>query len=208
MAEEINISEWLKKAKEDPKVAAQPLLIVAAIAFMGYKFLYSPKVLELTKELKKNKAVEAEIKTVESAVENLEDIKLDIEDKKAKWAEAQKLCYKKSEMTVFLRRVRELAQKAGIVVKSVNPQAITPAQVGQVSVENFPVSFFYTGDLVQMGVFLRLVEMEDKVTFISMPALTPNASGVFEIDLTPTTILIPDETIAPATSEPEAPVNE
>lgn len=197
MAEEFNISDWLKKAKEDPKVAAQPLVIIAAIAFMGYKFLYAPKVVELGKELKKNQRVEADIKTVESAVENLEDIKLDIEDKKAKWTEAQKLCYRKSEMTSFLRRVRELAQKAGITIKSVNPQAITPLQIGQVSVERFPVSFFYSGDLIQMGTFLRLVEMEEKVTFISIPPLTPNASGVFEIDLTPTTILIPDETQAP-----------
>lgn len=198
MAEEINISEWLKKAKEDPKVAAQPLLIIIALAFMGYKFLYSPKALELTKELKKNKQVESEIKTVESAIENLEDIKLDIEDRKAKWENAQKLCYKKAEMTSFLRRVREIAQKAGINVKSVNPQAITPAQVGKITAENFPVSFSYSGDLVQMATFLRLIELEEKVTFISIPPLAPNASGVFEVDLTPTTLLIPDQIIPQA----------
>jgi len=84
MAEEFSITDWLKKAKDDPKVAAQPLVIVAAVAFMGYKFLYSPKVIELAKELKKNKGVEDQIKTVESAVENLEEIKLDIEERKAK----------------------------------------------------------------------------------------------------------------------------
>lgn len=193
MAEELNISEWLKKAKDDPKLAAQPLLIVAALAFMGYKFLYSPKVIELNKELKRNKGVEAEIQTVESAIENLEDIKLDIEDRKAKWETAQKLCYKKAEMTSFLKRVREIAQRAGINVKSVNPQTITPTQVGKVTVENFPVSFFYSGDLVQMGTFMRLLELEEKITFISIPPLAPNASGVFEVELTPTTILVPDK---------------
>ncbi len=193
MAEELNISEWLKKAKDDPKLAAQPLLIVAALAFMGYKFLYSPKVIELGKEIKKNQRVEADIKTVESAIENLEDIKLDLEDRKAKWETAQKLCYKKAEMTSFLKRVREIAQRAGINVKSVNPQTITPTQVGKVTVENFPVSFFYTGDLVQMGTFMRLLELEEKITFISIPPLAPNASGVFEVELTPTTILVPDK---------------
>lgn len=160
---------------------------------MGYKFLYSPKVIELTKEIKKNQRIEADIKTVESAIENLEDIKLDIEDRKAKWNLAQQLCYKKNEMTTFLRRVRELAQKAGINVKTVNPRALSSMQVGKISVENLPVSFFYTGDLVQMGIFLRLVEMEQKVTFISIPPLAPNASGVFEVELAPTTLLIPDQ---------------
>ncbi len=193
MAEELNISEWLKKAKDDPKLAAQPLVVVLALAFMGYKFLYSPKVIELGKEIKKNQRVEADIKTVESAIENLEDIKLDIEDRKAKWEAAQKLCYKKAEMTSFLKRVREIAQKAGINVKSVNPQTITPTQVGKVTVENFPVSFFYSGDLVQMGTFMRLLELEEKITFISIPPLAPNASGVFEVELTPTTILVPDK---------------
>ena len=198
MAEEINITDWLKKAKDDPKVAAQPLVIIAAIAFMGYKFLYSPKVIELNKEIKKNKGVEGQIQTVESAVENLEEIKLDIEERKAKWATALKVCYRKSEMTAFLRRVRELAQKAGISVKSVNPQAITPQQVGQISTEKFPVSFFYTGDLTQLSIFLRLVELEEKVTFISIPPLTPNASGLFEVELTPTTILVPDQLVLDA----------
>ncbi len=198
MAEEFSITDWLKKAKDDPKVAAQPLIVVAAVAFMGYKFLYSPKVIELAKELKKNKGVEGQIKTVESAVENLEEIKLDIEERKAKWAKALKVCYRKSEMTAFLRRVRELAQRAGINVKSVNPQAITPQQVGQISTEKFPVSFFYTGDLTQLSIFLRLVELEEKVTFISIPPLTPNASGLFEVELTPTTILVPDQLVLDA----------
>ncbi|MDD3148703.1 MAG: type 4a pilus biogenesis protein PilO [Candidatus Riflebacteria bacterium] len=192
MAEEFSISDWLKKAKSDPKEAAQPLVIVLALAFIGYKFLYAPKVIELTKEIKKKQRIEADIKTVESAIENLEDIKLDIEERKSKWSKAQQLCYRKADMTAFLRRVRELAQKAGINVKTVNPQVISPLQVGKISIENFPVSFFYTGDLVQMGIFMRLVEMEDKITFISIPPLTPNASGVFEVELAPTTLLIPE----------------
>ncbi len=202
MAEEFTITDWLKKAKDDPKVAAQPLVIIAAIAFMGYKFLYSPKVTELAKEIKKNKGVEAQIQTVESAVENLESIKLDIEERKAKWSTALKVCYRKSEMTAFLRRIRELAQKAGITVKSVNPQAIAPQQVGKIATEKFPVSFFYTGDLVQLSIFLRLVELEEKVTFISIPPLTPNASGLFEVELTPTTILVPDQMVLEAQGAP------
>jgi Tfp pilus assembly protein PilO len=195
MAEEINITEWLKKAKEDPKVAAQPFMIIAGVAFAGYKALYSPKVVELTKELKKNQRLESDIKNVESAIENIEDIKLDIEERKSKFGQAQKICYRKSEMTVFLRRVRELAQQAGITVKSVNPQAIVPHQIGNITVEKFPVSIYFTGDLVQLGIFLRLIEKEEKLTFLSLPPMIPNASGTFEFDLSPTTILIPDDEI-------------
>lgn len=198
MAEEISISNWLKEAKEDPKVAVQPLVIVIALAFMGYKFLYAPKTVELTKELRKNKNVESEIKTVESAVENLEEIKLDIAERRAKWAASHKLCYRKSEITSFLRRIREIAQKAGITVKSVNPQAITPMQIGKISIEKFPVTFYYTGNLAQLGTFLRLIELEDKITFMEIPPLSANASGVFELELTPTTILLPDQMVLEA----------
>ncbi len=192
MAEEFKITDWLAKAKEDPKVAAQPLLIAAAVLFGGYKGLYAPKVVELAKELKKNTALETKIKTVEEAIENIEDIKLDIEEKKSTFSKATALCYRKSEMTNYLRRIRELAQKAGIDVKSVNPQALTPLSIGTISLEKCPVSFFFSGDLVKLGTFLRLVEMEDKITFLEMPPLTPNASGTFEMDLSPATILIPD----------------
>jgi Tfp pilus assembly protein PilO len=195
MAEGVSISDWLKKAKEDPKLALQPFLIIGAVAFMGYKFLYAPKTIEIAKELKKSKGVADQIKKVETAIENIEDIKLNIEERKAKWTASQKLCYRKSEMTSFLRRVRELAQKAGIEVKSVNPQPISQMQVGQVSVEKFPVSFFYTGDLVTIATFLRLVELEEKISFLSIPHLLPNASGSFEVEFVPTTILVPDQMV-------------
>jgi len=193
MAAEFSLTEWLKKAKEDPKVAAQPLVIVAALAFGGYKGLYAPKVAELLKEDKKIKGIEANIKNVQAAVDNIEDIKLDIEDKKSAFSKSIKLCYRKSEMTSFLRRVRELAAQAGIPIKSVNPQTMTPLTLGEATVEKFPVTFSFSGDLSQLGTFLRMIEKEEKITFVSMPNLKPNASGTFDIDLTPTTILIPDE---------------
>jgi Tfp pilus assembly protein PilO len=196
MAEEFSISEWLKKAKEDPKVAAQPLVIVLALAFGGYKGLYAPKALELVKEDRKTKGIEASIRGVQDAVDNIEDIRLDIEDKKAALSKAIKLCYRKSEMTAFLRRVRELAAQAGIPVKSVNPQPLTQHPVAGTIIEKCPVSFTFSGDLVQLGIFLRLIEKEEKVSFVEMPTLSPNASGTFEIELKPTTILIPDELAA------------
>lgn len=196
MAEEFKISEWLTKAKEDPKIAAQPLVIIAAVLFGGYKFAYSPKAVELTKELKKNQRVEADIKRVQSAVDNIEDIKLEIEEMKARFSKAKTMCYKKSEVTVFLRRVRELAQKAGIEVKSVNPMPVSPITLGGISAEKFSVSFYYTGDLLKLGTFMRLIELEEKITFLNMPTLSPNASGTFELELTPTTILLPDSVVA------------
>lgn len=193
MAEEFSITEWLKKAKEDPKQAAQPLVIVIGVLFGGYKVLYAPKVTELVKEEKRVKAVQNQIKQAQAAVDNIEDIKLDIEDKKASFAKALKLCYRKSEMTSFLRRVRELAAKAGIPIKSVNPQPMTQLAIGEATVEKFPVTFSFSGDLIQLGTFLRLVEKEERLTFLTMPNLKPNASGTFDLELTPTTILIPDE---------------
>lgn len=193
MAAEFSLSEWLKKAKEDPKVAAQPLVVIAALAFGGYKGLYAPKVAELLKEDKKIKGIEANIKKVQAAVDNIEDIKLDIEDKKSAFSKSVKLCYRKSEMTSFLRRVRELAAQAGIPIKSVNPQTMTKLTLGEATVEKFPVTFSFSGDLTQLGTFLRMIEKEEKITFVTMPNLKPNASGTFDLDLTPTTILIPDE---------------
>jgi len=192
MAEEFKISEWLTKAKDDPKVAAQPLIVIAAVLFGGYKFAYSPKVVELSKELKKNQRVEADIKTVQSAVDNIEDIKLDIEEKKSRFSKAKATCYRKSDMTAFLRRVRELAQNAGIEIKSVNPLPISQISIGGITVDKFSVSFYYTGDLLKLGTFMRLIELEDKITFLNMPTLSPNSSGTFELELTPTTILLPD----------------
>ncbi|EKD81672.1 MAG: hypothetical protein ACD_39C01696G0002 [uncultured bacterium] len=193
MAEEFSLTEWLKKAKEDPKVAAQPFLIIAALAFGGYKGLYAPKVAELLKEDKKIKGIEANIKKLQAAVDNIEDIKLDIEDKKSAFSKSVKLCYRKSEMTSFLRRVRELSSQAGIPVKSVNPQPLSELKLGEAAVEKFPVTFSFSGDLVQLGTFLRMIEKEEKLTFVSMPNLKPNASGTFDLELTPTTVLIPDE---------------
>ncbi len=196
MAEEFTITKWIAQAKEDPKVAAQPLIIVVGLFFAGYKVLYAPKTIELKKQEKKVKGVDGQIKKLESAVENLEDIKLEIEEKKAAWKKAQGLCYRKSEVTKFLRRIRELAQIAEIPVKSVNPQTITQVQLGEISIEKLPVSIYFNGDLVKLGIFMRLLEKEEKITFINLPSLSPNASGTFELELMPTTILIPDELAA------------
>lgn len=204
MAEEFSITDWLKKAKEDPKVAAQPLVIVIGLAFGGYKGLYAPKVIELTKEERKTKAVEAQIRDVQAAVDDRENILLDIEEKKAKLNKAVKLCYRKSEMTSFLRRVRELAAQAGIPIKTVKPLPLSPVTIGNVAAERCTVTFGFSGDLIQLATFLRLVEKEEKITFLDMPNLSPNASGTFEVELSPTTILIPDEMAMQQTASEES----
>lgn len=192
MAEEINITDWLKKAKEDPKNLAPPVVIVLALLFLGHKFLYAPKTIELKKVDRNLKRIEREINGIESAVESIEDIKLDIAEKKAQLNKILKLCYKKSEMTSFLRKVRELARQAGVPVKSLNPKPIIPIKIGSIDAELFSVSFNFSGDIVQLGVFLRLLEKEEKITFNKMPNLKPNASGTFVLELTPTSILLPD----------------
>ena len=96
MAEEFKISDWLQSAKEDPKKFAPPVIVVIAIAFVVWKFMYSPKALLIEKELKKHKGIAKERKSFENAANKLEDIKIDIEEKKKKRNEAQALCYKVS----------------------------------------------------------------------------------------------------------------
>ncbi|MDN5279582.1 MAG: hypothetical protein PWR01_3547 [Clostridiales bacterium] len=196
MADPKSITEWLAQAKEDPKVAAQPVIIILGLFFAGYKVLYAPKTKDLERQAKRTKGVEGQIKRLESAVENLEDIKLDIAEKKDAWKKAQSFCYKKSEITKFLRRIREIAEIADVPVKSINPQSIAPMQLGEITVEKLPVSIYFTGDLVKLATFLRLIEKEEKITFLNLPNLVPNGSGTFELELTPTTILIPDDLVA------------
>ena len=58
MADGFNIQEWLLKAKDDPKVAAQPVVILLAIILLAYRFLYVPQKTILSKEIKKSKATE------------------------------------------------------------------------------------------------------------------------------------------------------
>jgi Tfp pilus assembly protein PilO len=203
MAEEISITDWLQKAKEDPKVAAQPVVIVLAILFGGYKALYAPNIKTIEKQLKKNKKIVKQIKSVESAVDNIEDIKLEIEEAQAKWKKTKALCYKNTEVTKFLRRVRKLGKISGIKMRNPTPQPKEPITIGEITLEKFPVSFYFSGDLLTLARFLRNVEKEEKLTFLSLPALTPNASGTFEMELSPTAVFLPADLSKPETNEDE-----
>ena len=189
---DFSISEWLQKAKEDPKQGAVPLVFVAGIAFVVWKFLYSPKTVLINKELKKIKGLDAEMNKFKNAANQLEDIKIDIEEKKAQWANTQKLCYKELERTQFLRRVRELANMSGMKVKSVNPLPDETIKVGILDAKKFSVDFVYSGDLTKILTFMRYIELEPKICFMPVPSLMPNASGTFDTTLTVSTILLPD----------------
>eukprot|EP01156_Anaeramoeba_ignava_P003331 Anaeramoba_ignava/a221942_10.p2 GENE.a221942_10~~a221942_10.p2 ORF type:complete len:206 (+),score=36.36 a221942_10:264-881(+) len=203
MAEEISITDWLQKAKADPKVAAQPIVIILAVLFGGYKALYAPNVGAIEKQLKKNKKIIKQIKSVESAVDNIEDIKLEIEEAQSKWKETKNLCYKSTEVTKFLRRVRHLGKISGIEMRNPTPQPKEELKLGEITLEKFPVSFYFSGDLLTLAKFIRNVEKEEKITFLSLPALTPNASGTFEMELSPTTIFLPMELSRPEQNEEE-----
>ncbi len=203
MAQEINITEWLAKAKEDPKLFGQPVVIALAIFFAAFKGFYSPQKVLLDKQLKKNARIEKDINKVESAVKNIEDIKLEIEEQRAKWEKTQKLFYNKIEITKFLRRVKELGNKIGLKIRSVNPQPAEPLKIGEFSAEKLPVAFSFSGDLVTLGSFLRLVEKEEKLTFLTLPPLTPNASGLFEIELQPTAVVVDPQQATPEENDEE-----
>ena len=193
MAEGFSISNWLQQSKEDPKKAAPPVIVLAAILFAAWKFGYSPKAVLIDKEMKKNKKLAGEMKSFKNAANQLEDIKLDIENKKKQWEESQKLCYKELERTVFLRRVRELANQAGLNVKSINPLPDENIKVSVIDAKKFSVQFNYTGDLTHLLTFMRFIELEPKVAFVPIPNIAPNASGTIDTALTVSTILLPDK---------------
>lgn len=192
MSEEFKISDWLQKAKEDPKEAGVPLVILLGIGFVVWKFLYSPKAALIDRELKKNKRLISEMKNFKDSASKIEDIKIDIEEMKNKWEEAQKLCYKELDRTQFLRRVRELANQSNISIKSINPAPDENIKVGNIKAKKFSVSFFYSGNLEPLLTFMRLIELEPQICFIPIPALAPTASGTFDMNLTVSTILLPD----------------
>ena len=192
MAEGFSISNWLQQSKEDPKKAAPPIVVLLAVIFAAWKFGYSPKAVLIDKELKKNKRLAGEMKSFKSAANQLEDIKLDIENKKKKWEENQKLCYKELERTTFLRRVREIANQSGMNVKSINPLPDEDIKISVIDAKKFSVQFSYTGDLTRLLTFMRFIELEPKISFMPIPNLMPNASGTIDIQITVSTILLPD----------------
>ena len=192
MAEGFSISNWLQQSKEDPKKAAPPIVVLLAVIFAAWKFGYSPKAVLIDKELKKNKRLAGEMKRFKSAANQLEDIKLDIENKKKKWEENQKLCYKELERTTFLRRVREIANQSGMNVKSINPLPDEDIKISVIDAKKFSVQFSYTGDLTRLLTFMRFIELEPKISFMPIPNLMPNASGTIDIQITVSTILLPD----------------
>ncbi len=193
MAEGFSISNWLQQSKEDPKKAAPPIVVLVAIIFVAWKFGYSPKAVLIDRELKKNKRLEGEMKSFKSAANQLEDIKLDIENKKKKWEENQKLCYKELERTTFLRRVREIANQSGMNVKSINPIPDEDIKISVIDAKKFSVQFNYTGDLTHLLTFMRYIELEPKISFVPIPNIAPNASGTLDTTITVSTILLPDK---------------
>lgn len=190
MAEEIKLYEWCLKAKEDPKIAAQPVVILIALLLLSWKFLYSPQKVILEKERKKMKGLESQIKELESAVENIEDIKIEVNDLKRNRLVAEELCYSKSKAPQFLQDLRNLSKKAGLDIKSINPQPSVPRTFETITFEEYPVKISFTGDFKQLGTFLRIIESHNKIISISLPSLIPDASGTFKFDITPTAILL------------------
>lgn len=192
MAEEFSITNMLQEAKEKPAKLGIPVGAIACIGALVWFKLCAPKNVQITKQLKSNKGLVGSIKSFKSAASQLEDIKLDIEEQKQKWEENKKLCYKELEQMDFMRRVRELAVKANINVKSINPIPDENIKIGIVDAKKFSVQFAYSGDLEHLLTFMRYVELEQKVCFMPIPNLKPNASGTFDMTLTISTILLPD----------------
>jgi Tfp pilus assembly protein PilO len=198
MADGFNFNEWLAKAKEDPKVAAQPLIVIIGIIVAGWKFLYSPQQIILQKELKKNKGVEAQIKGLESAVANIEEIKIEVNDLRKSWSEVETLCYKKNEASMFIQDLRNIGRQANINLRSISPQPAIQKTFETLNYEIYPVRISFAGEYKQLGLFLRCLEKHPKIIFLDLPNLETDASGTFRFDLIPKTILLAEQAQAAA----------
>ncbi len=198
MAEEIKLYEWCLKAKDDPKLAAQPVVILLALIFLCWKFLYSPQKVILEKERKRTKGVQDQIRELESAVANIEEIKIEVNDLKKDRLEAEELCYGKMRAPEFLQDLRRIAKQTGLELKSINPQPAVSRNFETITFEEYPVKISFTGDIKQLGIFLRLLETHKKIISISLPALAPDASGSFKFDISPTAVMLPEHQAAPA----------
>lgn len=188
-----SIQEWMQKAKADPKVAGQPVIAVVAIFFLAFRFLYSPQQLLLTKELKKEKAISAEITGFQNAVANIEDIKVTVNDLRKAWSEIERRCYLKAEAPAFLQDLRALAKKAGIDLKNLSPQPSVTKTYETLTYEIYPVRITFTGTFKELGIFFRTMETATKTIFLDLPSLEPNPSGTFKLELIPTTLLLEEK---------------
>lgn len=192
MAEEVSISEWLQKAKADPKLAAQPLMIILALAFMEYRFLYSPQVKNLEKENKKNAGVIRQMDDLKKATEDIDNIRLEVNELKLKKSLAEKYCYKQSEVPLFFQDLRKWGREAGIDLKSLQPSPPVAKTFETLAYEEMSVKIPFSGDLKQLGIFLRTLEKSDKIIKVDLPPLKPDASGTFKFDLNPTILVLSD----------------
>jgi len=195
--------EWLEKAKADPKVAAQPLIAIVAVAALGWKFGYAPVQTEIAKELKKNKGVQDQIKGLETAVANIEDIKIGVAEMRKKWDEVQALCYNKNEAHKFLQDLRQIGRDVGLDIKNITPQPTIQKTFDTLIYEEYPIKIAFSGSLAQLGIFLRKLEKHPRITFLELPPIIPDASGVLRLDLLPSTILLSDQRVEPPPPPPE-----
>lgn len=205
MADEFSLEDWLKKAKSDPQQAAPPIVVIVVLMFLSWKFFYSPQVVLLTKELKKNKGVEDQIKGLENAVANIEDIKIEVADLKKVREEAESVCYKKLDAPQFLQDLRKIGKSVGVDIKSLAPQPTVPKVFAEsFHYEEYPVKISFLGDFRQLGMFLRALERSPKLIGVDLPNLAPDASGQLKLDLVPTAILLPEEQPKPAAPPEQA----
>jgi hypothetical protein len=196
-----SILEWYYKVKSEPKEAAPLIVIILLVVFLGYKNLYAPKALLLVREERKLKGAQGQLNQIQSATQNADEISLEIEEQKYKFERAKKLCYGKNDITAFLRRVRELATLSKIDIKSINPQPLTKYMVGEIETELLTVSFNFQGDIVKLGIFMRMLELEEKITFLKLPQLSADDKGIFNLTLSPSTIIISDDLVTADTDD-------
>ncbi len=175
--DKFSVLDWFYKVKANPKEGAPLVIILVLAIFLIYKHGYSPKVKLLAREVRKLKGVQGQINQLHSATQNADEIALEIEEQKVKFERAKNLCYGKNDLTTFLRRIRELTSLSQIEIRGINPRPLTKKSIGGIEAEELGVSFNFKGDIVKLGFFLRLLEIEDKLTFLDLPDLVADENG-------------------------------
>ncbi|MBF0542904.1 MAG: type 4a pilus biogenesis protein PilO [Candidatus Riflebacteria bacterium] len=204
MAEGFDLKEWIQQAKDDPKVAAQPLIVVLALVYFGYKYLYSPQAVALIKERAKLTGIKGEITKLTSAMANSEELKVEVIELKRIRSEIELQCYKKTEASSFMQDLRTLGKKAGLEIRNLTPlPMVQKTYLEKMNYEEFPVKILFNGDFKQLGMFLCAIETFKKKITIDLPPLVPDASGTFKFELTPTCIVLPENFSLPVASKTE-----
>ncbi len=193
--------KWLEILKEDPKQLGSVLVIIFGLLFLQYRFVYLPKNKNIQRLQRTLSSNARELQHIKDSVDSKYDMQIELAESTVEAKNALEKCYKKSEATDFFRRIPALASLAGIKLRGINPQPSKPIKLGTLDAEQLSTAIKFSGTFKELILFLRLIELEKKTTFLILPSLTTTSNNNYELELYPTTIIIPDALVNSVLSE-------